>query len=292
MRGIKTYFLVIILSVCSINSAFSQKGFEKMVCSMCKDGIHNEENPYNHDFKAELPFIITSAVSLTFGIVMHATNDTQSYTVEELDQLDRNDVNAFDRPATYNWNTNAQKVSDILRTTVIILPIAFLANHNTRSDFGSLLIMGLEVGAITYGFTTGVKHAVNRTRPLVYNEVVSKDERTASNSRLSYFSGHTSFTAAFSFYIAKVIHDYHPNLKTGYKIALWTFAAAIPFSTGYLRVKAGRHFPTDVITGYAVGAAVGLLVPELHKKKKLSEDLSIVPSFSYGSKGIYLSYRF
>jgi len=259
---------------------------------MCKDGIHNEENPYNHDFKAELPFIITSAASLTFGIVMPATNDTQPFTEDELVQLDRNDVNAFDRPATYNWSTNAKKASDIIRTTVIILPIAFLANHNTRSDFGSLLIMGAEVAAITYGITNGVKHAVNRSRPLVYNEDVPLDDRTSSNSRLSYFSGHTSFTAAFSFYIAKVIHDYHPNLKNGYKIALWSFAAAIPFATGYLRVVAGRHFPTDVITGYAVGATIGLLVPELHKKKVLNESLSIVPSFSYGSKGIYLSYRF
>ena len=152
--------------------------------------------------------------------------------------------------------------------------------------------MGLEVTAITYGITTGVKHAVNRTRPLVYNEVVPVDERTASNSRLSYFSGHTSFTAAFSFYIAKVIHDYHPNLRTGYKIGLWAFSAALPMVTGYLRVEGGRHFPTDVITGYAVGAAIGWLVPELHKKKKLSEGLSISPSFSYGSRGIYLSYRF
>ena len=259
---------------------------------MCIDGVHNEENPYNHSFKSEVPFIIAGVASLTFGVVMHSTNDTQPFTTDELEMLDRNDVNAFDRPATYNWNTNAQKASDILRTTVIILPIAFLANHNTRSDFGSLIIMGLEVSAITYGVTTGIKNAVNRTRPLVYNEDVPLDDRTASNSRLSYFSGHTSFTAAFSFYIAKVIHDYHPNLKTGYKIGLWTFAAALPAVTGFLRVEAGRHFATDVITGYAIGAAVGLLVPELHKKKKLNEGLSISPSFSYGSRGIYLSYRF
>jgi membrane-associated phospholipid phosphatase len=292
MIGIKTYFLIFVFALTCLADAAAQKGFEKVVCSMCKDGVHNEENPYNHDFKSEVPFIITSAASLTFGIVMNATNDTQPYAVDELELLDRNDVNAFDRPATYNWNPNAKKASDIIRTTVIILPIAFLANHHTRSDFGSLIIMGAEVAAITYGITNGVKHAVNRTRPLVYNEVAPVDERTSSNSRLSYFSGHTSFTAAFSFYIAKVIHDYHPNLRNGYKIALWTFSAAIPLATGYLRVEAGRHFPTDVITGYAFGAFVGWLIPELHKNKKINEDLSIMPSFSYGSRGIYLSYRF
>jgi membrane-associated phospholipid phosphatase len=86
--------------------------------------------------------------------------------------------------------------------------------------------------------------------------------------------------------------DYHPDMKTEYKIGLWTFAAAVPFATAYLRVSAGKHFPTDVMTGYAVGAAIGWLVPHLHKKKKLPEGMSIMPSFSYGSRGIYLSYRF
>jgi membrane-associated phospholipid phosphatase len=210
--------------------------------------------------------------------------------------LDRDDVNAFDRPATYNWNPNAAKASDYIRTSVIILPIIFLGNHHTRKDIGPLLIMTLEVTAITYGLTIGIKHIVNRTRPLVYNDdhdpPVPLDERTADNSRLSFFSGHTSFTAAFSFFFAKVMSDYHPDMKTEYKIGLWTFAAAVPFATAYLRVSAGKHFPTDVMTGYAVGAAIGWLVPHLHKKKKLPEGMSIMPSFSYGSRGIYLSYRF
>ena len=88
------------------------------------------------------------------------------------------------------------------------------------------------------------------------------------------------------------MNDYHPDMKTEYKIGLWTFVAAVPFATGYLRVSAGKHFPTDVIAGYAVGAFVGWLIPELHKRKKLNGGLSIAPSFSYGSQGIYLSYRF
>jgi len=273
-------------------NSWAQTEEEDKSCRVCKSGVHLNGNPYRHDFKSEVPFIITSGASLTFALAVRLTDNTQPYSANELDQLDRNDVNAFDRPATYNWNPNAAKASDIIRTSVIILPIIFLGNHHTRSDFGSLLIMGLEVTAITYGLTTGIKHAVNRTRPLVYNEEVPVEDRTASNSRLSFFSGHTSFTAAFSFFIAKVMNDYHSDMKTEYKIGLWVFAAAVPLATGYLRVSAGKHFPTDVMTGYAIGAFVGWLIPELHKKKKLNEGLSISPSFSYGSRGIYLSYRF
>jgi membrane-associated phospholipid phosphatase len=35
--------------------------------------------------------------------------------------------------------------------------------------------------------------------------------------------------------------------------------------TGFSRVNTGHHFATDVITGFAIGAAVGYLVPALHR---------------------------
>ncbi len=287
-------FLVILFIILVFTNTWAQTGEDEKDCRVCKSGVHQNGNPYHTDFKGEVPYIIASGVSLSFGLVLRLTDNTVPYTVDELDDLDRMDVNAFDRRATYNWNPNAADASDYIRTTVLILPIVFLGNHHTRSDFGALLIMGLEVTAITYGLTAGIKHAVNRTRPLVYNddERVTDEERTASNTRLSFFSGHTSVTAALSFYFAKVMTDYHPDMKTEYKIGLWAFAAALPIATAYLRVKAGKHFPTDVMTGYAVGACVGWLIPHLHKKKKLPDGLSISPSFSYGSRGIYLSYRF
>jgi len=285
-------YLVILLVILVFTNTLAQTVEEEKDCRVCKSGIHLNGSPYHTDFKGEVPYIIASGVSLTFGLVANLADKTVAYTEDELSQLDRNDVNAFDRPATYNWNPNAARASDFIRTSVIILPIIFLGNHNTRKDIGPLLIMTLEVTALTYGLTTGIKHVVNRTRPLVYNEEAPLEDRTADNSRLSFFSGHTSFTAAFSFFFAKVMSDYHPDMKTEYKIGLWTFAVAIPFATAYLRVSAGKHFPTDVMTGYAVGATIGWLVPHLHKKKKIPDGLSISPSFSYGSRGIYLSYRF
>ncbi len=37
---------------------------------------------------------------------------------------------------------------------------------------------------------------------------------------------------------------------------------------GYLRMKAGVHYPTDVIAGYTPGAAIGLIIPVLHKNNQ------------------------
>ena len=96
---------------------------------------------------------------------------------------------------------------------------------------------------------------------------------------------------AFSFFGAKVFSDYSDN--TTHKVLVWTGAIILPAVVGYLRVRAGRHFPTDVIAGYAIGGAIGYLVPFLHKMKPLKEGLTITP-YSSGNKdlGVYMSYQF
>jgi undecaprenyl-diphosphatase len=43
--------------------------------------------------------------------------------------------------------------------------------------------------------------------------------------------------------------------------------AAATTLVGIGRVKAGEHFPTDVIAGAMVGAGIGVLVPHLHREE-------------------------
>ena len=85
------------------------------------------------------------------------------------------------------------------------------------------------------------------------------------------------------------MHDYHPNMTRGHKIGMWTLAFGVPAYTGYLRVKGGKHFYTDVITGYAVGTFVGWLVPHLHKKE--NNKLSIAPFNNGDGAGLTLTLR-
>lgn len=58
---------------------------------------------------------------------------------------------------------------------------------------------------------------------------------------------------------------------------MWTGAAILPALTGITRVKAGKHYWTDVITGYAVGALVGTLTPLLHRRHLRKISLFIKP---------------
>ncbi|MFZ1808966.1 MAG: phosphatase PAP2 family protein [Cyclobacteriaceae bacterium] len=278
MRRIIILFIGVLFLV---TPGWAQKSTDSY-CSICRDHNHPDGHPYRLDFKREVPFIVSSGVILGLGLLADGLNKTTPFTVEELGDLNVNDINSFDRKYVNNYSPIDAKTSDYFRTGVTILPILLLSEHHTKEDITSLLVMSAEVMSITFGITNGVKNLVARTRPSVYNPIVPLSERTNNRSRKSFFSGHTSHTAAAAFFMAKVISDYHPNMNKGTKIVMWSVSAYIPAITGYLRVKAGKHFPTDVMTGYAVGAITGWLIPHLHsvnRKGFLSKiDLQVNPS--------------
>jgi len=66
-----------------------------------------------------------------------------------------------------------------------------------------------------------------------------------------------------SFLFAETFAKYNPGSKA--RPVVWSLCAAFPVLTGVMRYKAGKHFWTDIITGYAVGTLVGIAVPYLHK---------------------------
>ncbi|MEP2671312.1 MAG: phosphatase PAP2 family protein [Cyclobacteriaceae bacterium] len=282
--------LAILIMLVVVMPNWAQKSTDSY-CSICRDHTHSEGPPYRLDFKREVPFIVSSGVILGVGLLADGLNKTTPFTTEELGNLNINDINSFDRRYVDNYSPIDARTSDYLRTGVTILPILLLSEHHTKEDITSLLVMSAEVMAVTFGITNGVKNLVARTRPYVYNPIVPLSERTNSRSRKSFFSGHTSHTAAAAFFMAKVISDYHPNMNKGTKIVLWSVSAYIPVITGYLRVKAGKHFPTDVMTGYAVGAFAGWLIPHLHSVNRKGflrkADVQVYPSVS----GIQMSFK-
>ena len=126
-----------------------------------------------------------------------------------------------------------------------------------------------EATTINFGLTVITKSFFNRTRPFAYNPDVAEEMKLKRNARTALVSGHTSITACNTFFAAQVFSDFYPDSQ--WKPVIWGAAAAIPAITGYLRVAAGKHYPTDVMAGYAMGAAIGILVPRLHRNKGLKE---------------------
>jgi membrane-associated phospholipid phosphatase len=124
--------------------------------------------------------------------------------------------------------------------------------------------MVFQTGAIINGITNLTKASVKRYRPYVYNPNVPADYKYTRNARQSFFSGHTSHSAAFTFLTAYIIDSYTNNRNI--ERLSYGMAFLLPAVTGYLRIASGKHFPTDVLSGFVVGVATGLLVPWIHRE--------------------------
>jgi membrane-associated phospholipid phosphatase len=137
-----------------------------------------------------------------------------------------------------------------------------------------------------------VKTSTLRVRPYVYNDEVPLDKKLDDEARQSFFSGHTSISAVNSFFLAKVFADYYPG--SPWRPLTWGVAAAIPAFTGWMRVRAGKHFATDVMAGYAFGALLGYFIPHMHRVKVGSGPMTLAlqPYNQWQTSGLSLVVRF
>ncbi|HET8753221.1 MAG TPA: phosphatase PAP2 family protein, partial [Salinimicrobium sp.] len=198
------------------------------------------------------------------------------------------DINSIDRWVAGNYSPEADELSYIPFYGSFAMPFVMMLTKNERNHAGQISMLFLETMATTGALYTISAGTVARSRPLVYNENVPLDERLESGAQRSWFGGHTAATAAATFFTAKVFADFNPDSWA--KPYIWAAAIAIPAWVAYLRTISGKHFLTDNLTGYAVGALSGILIPELHKKKNSDINFSTFVGDEY--KGFSLSYSF
>jgi membrane-associated phospholipid phosphatase len=242
------------------------------------------QSPYQLNWEKELLAFGTGAT--TFGLGVYLRNQTPRYTPNQIESLNKNSINGFDRGAINHYSVAAHNASDVFFYGSYGLPLLFLAQKKTRKDMGTIALLWGETILLNSGLTILSKYSFRRTRPFVYNPDVPINDKLTWHAKSSFFSGHTSTAASNTFFIAKVFSDYYPDSK--WKPVVWGAAVLIPATTGFLRVKAGKHFPTDVIAGFAIGAAVGYFVPHFHKKKKMDNRWSVYG----GMSGVMLRYQF
>ncbi len=184
--------------------------------------------------------------------------------------LNINDINRFDRPVARfdpDGYEKSQKLSDLSLNLSTALPFFLLIDKKVRQDWGEYLVLYLETQMINTSVYQVGAFSVRRPRPLTYNNTLAVDERTGQQRSNSFFSGHVSTAATATFFMAKVYTDYHQI--TGWKrIAFYGAASVPPVVVGYNRMHAGKHFRTDVLLGFAIGAANGILIPHLHDRMR------------------------
>ncbi|WP_299705204.1 phosphatase PAP2 family protein [uncultured Pontibacter sp.] len=250
------------------------------------------ESPYKTNFKVDAP-ITAAGVGLTYyGLTLMMDKD--GLTEEQISRLSKDDVIGFDRFSAGYDSETAKKISDFPFYGSFALPLTLVFNQNVKGNFGQVFGLYVQTMAVTGALFTMTSGLSPRTRPLVYSPDVEMSEKTRANARNSFYAGHTTAAAGASFFFAKVFHDFNPDSPA--RPFVWAGAAAVPAVVGYYRLKAGKHFLSDNILGYAIGAATGILVPQLHKKTNQSGftlNPTLIPTFAgTASQGANLSYTF
>ena len=208
---------------------------------------------------------------------------------------DPRQVNALDRIVTELNSPTARLLSDIGVASLMALPLAISAIDMGLGDyeepgyrFGEdALVIGQTLGA-TLLATNAIKIMVRRPRPLTYNAGFTREVRFGGDAKLSFPSGHTSFSFAAASISAVMLAERHGASTLTYVGAAGAYLLAA--TVGYLRVVGGKHFITDVLAGAALGTALGLAIPLLHLEEQGGGDqggvvaTSMAPVFSLGGR--------
>jgi membrane-associated phospholipid phosphatase len=114
------------------------------------------------------------------------------------------------------------------------------------------------------GFLTETSHLISqRPRPFVYSNPAVRGTDPAHYT--SFYSGHTSFTAAANTVLLILLFLRRAPLPI--LLIYGAVTQMLIFSTAYFRILAGRHFLTDVIFGAIAGSLIALIISYYHRSK-------------------------
>ena len=218
-------------------------------------------SPYHTRFAVDGPITLGLGAVSAFGL--YRVQQKSGLSDNELAALRKEDVPRFDRWSAGYYSASAQTASDLLcYPTLVIAPGLLALNKDVRGHYGQVLGLYFQTMLASDAlFTTSVGN-IYRYRPYLYG-TEGGGGRSGKIATNSFFAGHTAHTATATFFAAKVLHDFNPGYAG--EALVWGAAAVVPAAVGYYRLQAGKHFLSDNIVGYTVGATMGLLVPQLHK---------------------------
>lgn len=185
-------------------------------------------------------------------------------------------VNFFDQPSLGLERSDADRLSfwtqDLSGVIALTTPALWNGTLAWMGRISPALALGqtavdltiiLQTAAWNGVATETTRLIVQRPRPFVYSR---PEEGNNPASYVSFYSGHTSFSAASMSALFMTLLG--RDAPTPLLIVIGALAQILILSTAFFRVLAGRHFITDVLTGAVMGAFVALIVALFHRKRR------------------------
>ena len=225
--------------------------------------LAHSQYTFPYELKSNVDLPILAAGLLTTGTSIYLDRRVEPLQQKDIDLLNAKQVAGFDRYSTRYYSPAAHQFSNVTALTSLAFPFALLLDQPNRENSGEILLITLEGALLNAGLINLTKTLARRPRPFVYNGAAPLELKLKQEARYSFFSGHTAVSSYFTFAGAQMYNDIYPDSR--YSTTVWATAAVLPLLTGYGRMRAGKHFLSDVLVGYGVGAILGILVPRLHR---------------------------
>ena len=180
-------------------------------------------------------------------------------------QCDPATLNALDRPFAGHHRPGWSVAGTAVSAFVLGAPLPILLMAEAPRAAANDMVVIAEAVMVAAATSVVFEVGARRPRPFLYGTEAPLAERMDTNASLSFFSGHTAYTFDATIATWFTLNRLHVAPKWR-RLALGIGLTASAF-VAVSRVISGDHFPSDVMTGAAVGSLYGYLIPALHKRR-------------------------
>lgn len=185
---------------------------------------------------------------------------TDLYLTQKLNALPNHwEINPIDKLALNQLHLNYAHTSDITAGATMMLSagMTLFMPKNDRWVYLNQLTQNLW---LTGNSVQLVKILVQRSRP--YTNASGYQFQGNKDDNYSFFSGHSALTASAA--TTAIMYAFRNNSSATLKYTA-TGAGVLALTTATLRILAGKHYPSDVLTGILFGTGISILNAQIHK---------------------------
>lgn len=157
-------------------------------------------------------------------------------------------------------STGAARLSDSLIAVTIATPMAGALGKGVSPELLNTGVVYAETLSANLLLNSLSKVVFRRPRPYTYRYL--DDSEADDDWYVSFYSGHSS--TAFSSAVAGSYLFAESAPDRASRAAMWGVELTLASATAMLRVRAGKHYYSDVFVGMLMGVGLGIGVPVLN----------------------------